>query len=281
MPTKEPSQVLFNLLGMLIQAGEKMGSVTEALSGENPGQNQPFSTTSAVMEQGMQVFLGIYKRVYRSLTKEFRMLYRLNHMYLGVDAYNDLLDDPQGKWEPSVDFDPEGLDIVPEADPSLANSMRKQRRVQALIEAQRAGMTLNKEYVTKVFLEAIDEPEVELAMEKNPGPPSKEELEQKRFEAEMAFKEKELQVRMSQNANHAQADMAKAMEHMAKAKALEGEVGLKQMELALAQMVERNKNAMENEKLLVNVYQKINDQKIEHAKNQAANSNSGGATSSS
>jgi len=88
-----PSMVLFQLLGMLIQSGEKVGTIADIMLGENPGQNQPYSTTSAVLEQGLKVFVGIYKRVYRSLSEEYKTLFYLNSKYLEKDTYENILDD--------------------------------------------------------------------------------------------------------------------------------------------------------------------------------------------
>lgn len=245
IPTKEPSTTLFQLLGLLIQSGEKMGSVTEALSGENPGQNQPFSTTNAVMEQGMQVFLGIYKRVYRSMTKEFQMLFRLNATKLGLDSYSELLDEPQDVPEPREDFSFDGLDIIPEADPSLANSMRKQRRVHALIEAKRAGMPLNDKYIAKIFLEAIDEPEPELALNQQPPPPSKDQLDHQAKMKELEIKEKELAFDIEVRKYEPIKDIAEAMKAFADALQSPAEQGqLKQMEAMMDMMVKEHEAKM-------------------------------------
>ena len=54
MPVREPSNVLFQLLGMLVDAGKDLSSVQDLMVGRNPGQNQPFSTSQMVMEQGCQ-----------------------------------------------------------------------------------------------------------------------------------------------------------------------------------------------------------------------------------
>jgi len=76
-PIKEPSSVLLALMQCLLQAGERVGSVTDAMTGENPGQNQAATTTMAVIEQGSQVYNSIYKRTWRSQAKEFRKIYIL------------------------------------------------------------------------------------------------------------------------------------------------------------------------------------------------------------
>jgi chaperonin GroES len=52
LPVNQPSDVLFNLLSLLINYAERIGSVTDAMMGENPGQNTPAYNMSAMLEQG-------------------------------------------------------------------------------------------------------------------------------------------------------------------------------------------------------------------------------------
>src|SRR5574343_215545 len=55
LPTKEPSAVLFQLMGTLITSGKELASVAEIFVGKMPGQNTPATTTMATIEQGMKV----------------------------------------------------------------------------------------------------------------------------------------------------------------------------------------------------------------------------------
>jgi len=270
LPVKEPSAVLFNLLGMLIQAGERIGAVTQSLGGQNPGQNQAHSTTEDVMEQGLKVFLGIYKRLYRSLTKEFRMLYQLNYLYLTPEAYDELVDfeppapqpgeqgqpqqPPQPPPSPEVDFSPVGLDIIPEADPQLANSFRKQRRIRSLIEAKRAGMPLNDDYIMRTFLESIDDPDPAAAMAKEPPKKSDKEMELEVRREELEFKYKELQIESEFRVNEPIQDIARAMEHMAKARSLDAQADFSQMEAQLQEMMEQAKAQREERKAALDLH---------------------------
>ena len=280
LPAKEPSSVLFQLLGLLIQAGERMGSVTEGSSGQNPGQNTSRGMNSDVMEQGMQVFLGIYKRVYRSLTREYRNLQLLNYMYLGDDAYNELIDDeeapppnapgpegappggPQGgppqpqqpppppKPPASVryDFDPAGLDIIPEADPNLDNSMRRKARANQLIEARNAGLPLNDKLITKMWLESIEEPDADKLIDNSPPPPSKDELQHKVQMKQLELNEQELRMTWMLRKHEPMADMAKAMKAYAEAAALGNEEAMQQMDLMIKQVEAQSKQVMEDQK---------------------------------
>jgi len=219
LPVKEPNATLFSLLGYLVESGKEVSSVAEVMSGQNPGQNQPYSTTATVLEQGMQVFLGIYKRVYRSLAREYKMVYNLNYMFLSDAFYNEILD-PDSEAVVTDDFNPQGLDIVPEADPNMANSIRKQARVQALIEASRSGLNLNQEYIQRQFLESIDEPEIETVMKVQPPPPSEAELEDKRFYKELEYKYKSLELEAMKTQNVPLKDEAAALANVAKAQSL-------------------------------------------------------------
>lgn len=238
LPVREPSQVLFHLLGTLLQAGERVSSVAEVMQGKNPGQNQPFATTQTVLEQGMQVFIGIYKRLYRQLTHEYRLLARLNGMFLDIDTYNDLLDE-DGFFDPATDFNPEGIDLIPEADPNLANSMKKQMRAQTVIQAEQAGVRINPEYRTRVLLEAMEVPNVDEVLDQNPPPPSEQEVELKKFEREMALKEAEFQADARAKRNEPIKDIAQAIAHLAKAKSMGNDMEVKEAEFALQAMMQR------------------------------------------
>src|SRR3990167_4969184 len=77
LPINPPSTVLYQLLSLLIGYGEKISSVNETLSGGNPGQNTPAYNMQAMLEQGLQVFNGIFKRLYRSFRQELRKLYEI------------------------------------------------------------------------------------------------------------------------------------------------------------------------------------------------------------
>jgi len=54
LPVREPSQVLFNLLDLLLKSGKELASVAEIFVGKMPGQNTPATTTMATIEQGMK-----------------------------------------------------------------------------------------------------------------------------------------------------------------------------------------------------------------------------------
>lgn len=127
----EPSPVLFQLLGLLIDAGKSISSVKDVLTGEAPSaHNTPATTTLAMIEQGLQVFTAIYKRVYRAEKRELKKLFRLNQRYLPEKSYFTVLDEPEAIAQ--KDYNGDDVDVVPVADPSVVSSMQKLARAEFL-----------------------------------------------------------------------------------------------------------------------------------------------------
>ena len=161
LPTKEPSPVLFQLLGQLISSGKELASVAEIFTGKMPGQNTPATTTMATIEQGMKVFTAIYKRIYRSLAKEYKKVFKLNGYYLDKDTYISILgqDQAQAALNPG-DFDDEVYDVCPTADPTATTQTEKLQKAQSLIELMQAfGPTaMPMEKVLIRILQAQEQP---------------------------------------------------------------------------------------------------------------------------
>lgn len=153
LPAKEPSPVLFNLLGMLVTSGKELASVAEIFTGKLPGQNTPATTTQETIEQGMKVFTAIYKRVYGSLEKEFKKIYRLNKIYTNEKKYVAVLDDQIGP----DDFNDESYDICPAADPTASTATEKLQKAMALLPLLQLG-TIDPMQVTMRILEAQEQP---------------------------------------------------------------------------------------------------------------------------
>lgn len=185
MPVREPSAVLFQLLGSLIESGEKISAVSDMMVGENPGQNQPATTTMAVLEQGLKVFTSIYKRLHRQLAKEYKNIYRLNYFYLDVEEYNKVLDEQlisDGAFFDNTDFEYEQCDIKPASDPSIVSQAQKSVKSQALMEKLMAGLPLNVQEVTKRVLEAEDQENIKELMNVQPQPNPEAQLEMMKFQ---------------------------------------------------------------------------------------------------
>ena len=177
LPTKEPSSVLFQLLGVLLDAGKELSSVTNLMSGESRGANESPNTVLALIEQGTMVFTAIYKRIYRSLKEEFKKIYRLNSIYLT----SEYITGPQTATQ--EDYLNARVAIVPIADPTDATNMQRIAKAQALMSLK--GQGLNDEEITRRYLVALDIEDIEgLFPEGEPPPNPALVMEQERLQME-------------------------------------------------------------------------------------------------
>lgn len=158
LPTREPSQVLFLLLGTLIDAGKDISSVKNVLMGEKPGENVSNELYMSLVDQGLKVFTGIYKRIYRSLKQEFQLHYRLNSIYLDEKRAFNVLDDEN--FIGRADFNYKDCNILPVADPNLALDVQRMARANVLRENM--GMPgMIPMAITKRWLDAMRIPNQE------------------------------------------------------------------------------------------------------------------------
>jgi chaperonin GroES len=179
MPVREPSNVLFQLLNMLITSGNQLASIAEIFVGKMPGQNTPATTTQETIQQGMAVFTAIYKRVYRSLTKEFKKLYRLNRISPDIVEQESKT---AGIPLQASDYDLEDHQICPGADPtgdSTTVKMSKLQQVGQLLSLQ----TINPMEFTKRMLEANEIPNAQELLNQ-PQPPQPDPVQQAKAQTE-------------------------------------------------------------------------------------------------
>ncbi len=156
LPVNQPSAVLFNLLSLLITYTERVSSVTETTVGENPGQNTPAYNMSQMLEQGLQVFNAIFKRVYRAFRGELRKLYTLNGMYLNPQEYFSYQDRESAIFQDDYLGDPK--DLIPAADPNAFSDRERQQKAVLLAERAMSVPGYDPVAVEKRFLEAMDIP---------------------------------------------------------------------------------------------------------------------------
>jgi chaperonin GroES len=156
LPLKEPSPILFQLMGSLITSGKELASVAEIFVGKMPGQNTPATTTMATIEQGMKVFTAVYKRIYRSLKSEYKKLFALNKIYLDATKYAEVMDI---QVMPD-DFDSSTYNVCPNADPSTPTQTEKLMKAQGLLELLPIGI-LDPLAVIKRVLEAQEQPAID------------------------------------------------------------------------------------------------------------------------
>jgi len=115
LPYKEPSQTLLQLMGIVVQAGQRFASIADMQVGDG-NQQAAVGTTVALLERGSRVMSAIHKRLYSGLRKEFKLLANVFKSYLPPEYPYDVVGGE--KTIKQTDFD-ERVDILPVADPNI------------------------------------------------------------------------------------------------------------------------------------------------------------------
>jgi hypothetical protein len=132
LPFKGPDQTLLQLMGVVVQAGQRFASIADAQVGDM-NQQAAVGTTVALLERGSRVMSAIHKRLYVGLKQEFRLLAEVFKTYLPPEYPYDV---PGATRQVKVtDFD-EKVDILPVADPNIFS--QTQRISMAQMELQLA-----------------------------------------------------------------------------------------------------------------------------------------------
>lgn len=296
LPTKDPSNVLLELMQVLVVAGKELASVAEIFVGKMPGQNTPATTTMAAVEQGMKVFTAVYKRIYRALDSEFKKIFELNGQYLDPNQYIAVIDTNIGP----KDFNDELYDICPGADPNAVSQQEKLMKAQALLEMLPVvpGL-LDPIEVMRRILEAQEQPNPEKLFSQviqqsgqlPPPPPDPKlvaiqmkaqtdqqkaamDIQQKQQEMELDARDREMQMAMKQQ-EHAQ-DM-QHMQESAQVKAA-SDIQMANIFSATAKQKAATDLQINEAKGQQQLQQAKEKQKLQNS--QKSNSKSGGTTSS-
>jgi len=154
IPFNQPSPVLFQLLGFLVEAGKGVVQTSfERLSDQSV--NQPVGTTLALIEQGMVVFSSIHSRLHSSMAKCLKVIHRINSAYLTEEDIEAC--DAGLEIEPS-DFDGP-MDVIPVSDPSIFSETQRFAQIQAIIQrAAIAPQLYDARKVEEMFLRVMKIP---------------------------------------------------------------------------------------------------------------------------
>lgn len=188
LPVREPSNVLLQLLSLMIESGKELSNTVPMLLGQNPGQNQPATTSMAVIDQGLKVYSSILKRLHRSLKKELKKLKRLNRLFLPPKTYFQVLDPQMAEGQdPSMvfqqDYNDDVTAVIPYSDPSIVSEVQRMIKAQQISEMMAQGLIPNQAAAAKIVLEAMDIPNLdELLTAPEPEPNPEELLKKAEFE---------------------------------------------------------------------------------------------------
>lgn len=156
LPVREPSGVMFQLLGLLIEYSNRIAGSTDMLAGENPGQNTPAETSRAMVEQGQKIYSAIFKRIWRSMKSEFKKLKRINAIHLPPKSpFGD------GEYILREDYTATAVQVVPVADPTIASEGARFAQARLLREAAAGAAGYNRDAVERRYLKALGIDEVD------------------------------------------------------------------------------------------------------------------------
>ena len=130
LPIKEPSNVLMQLLGILVDSGKRFASIGDMNVGDM-NQAMPVGTTVALLERGTKVMSAIHKRLHYAQRLEFNLLAKVFADYLPPEYP---FDSGSGTREIKVsDFD-DRIDIVPVSDPNIFSQSQRITMAQELLQ---------------------------------------------------------------------------------------------------------------------------------------------------
>ena len=169
-PFKEPSPVLFQIMGFLVQRAEKFAATTEMQTGTENSKNMPVGSTVAMIEAGSKVFSTIHRGLHKALGEEMRQRYELIQTYMPEGGYPyDVEGGHEGVF--AEDFAP-GVTVIPVSDPNIFSQTQRVAQNQALYDLTTQNPDiLKRPAVVRRVLEGLNVPDIDEIMISNDPPP--------------------------------------------------------------------------------------------------------------
>lgn len=142
LPYKEPSQVLFGLLGFLVDAGKRLSSTADMQVGDG-NQYAQVGTTLALLERGSMVMSSIHKRMHYAQTLEFRLLFEGFGTFL-PDEYPYEVPGASRRIKRS-DFN-DMVSVLPVADPNIFSTAQRIQLAQMQLQLAQSAPNMHNMY---------------------------------------------------------------------------------------------------------------------------------------
>jgi hypothetical protein len=142
LPYKEPSPTLLNLLGIVVQAGQRFAAIADMQVGDG-NQAAAVGTTVALLERGSRVMSAIHKRCYAAMKSEFKLLAKIVSQYLPPEYPYDVVGGARNVKQ--ADFD-DRIDIVPVADPNIFSMSQRITLAQTQLQIASSNPQLHNMY---------------------------------------------------------------------------------------------------------------------------------------
>jgi hypothetical protein len=168
LPFKEPSATLLNLMGIVVQAGQRFASIADLQVGDG-NQQAAVGTTVALLERGSRTMSAIHKRIYSSLKTEFRLLARVFKLYLPPEYPYDVVGGQRTVKQ--TDFD-DRVDILPVADPNIFSQTQRISLAQTELQLATSNPQMHNMYAAyRNMYEALGVKNIDSVLIK-PAPPA-------------------------------------------------------------------------------------------------------------
>jgi hypothetical protein len=168
LPFKEPSATLLQLMGIVVQAGQRFASIADMQVGDG-NQQAAVGTTMALLERGSRVMSAIHKRLYASLKNEFELLAKVFSSYLPPMYPYDVVGGTRQIKQ--LDFD-DKVDILPVADPNIFSQTQRINLAQTEMQLAMSNPQMHNLYqVYRTMYEAIGVKNIDLILPP-PQPPA-------------------------------------------------------------------------------------------------------------
>ena len=130
LPIKEPSNVLMQLLGLLVDSGKRFAAIADMNVGDSNAA-MPVGTTVALLERGTKVMSAIHKRLHYAQKLEFQLLSKVFAEYL-PPQYPFAMGSAPSEIK-QQDFDGR-IDVIPVSDPNIFSQSQRITLAQELLQ---------------------------------------------------------------------------------------------------------------------------------------------------
>jgi len=171
LPFKEPSATLLQLMGVVVDAGQRFASIADMQVGDG-NQQAAVGTTVAMLERGSRVMSAIHKRLYAAMKKEFTILGRVFKTYLPPEYPYDVVGGQ--KQIKQMDFD-DRIDILPVADPNIFSQTQRISMAQTELQLATSNPELHNQYaIYRNMYEALGVKNIDTILKKPEQPTPKD-----------------------------------------------------------------------------------------------------------
>jgi len=151
LPYKEPSQVLYSLLGTIVEEGRRFASAGD-MKVADMSANAPVGTTLAILERTLKVMSAVQARIHYSMKQELGLLKDIIRDYT-PEEYNYEPEEGSRKAKKS-DYDM--VSVIPVSDPNAATMAQKIVQYQAVLQlAQNAPQIYNLPQLHRQMLDVL------------------------------------------------------------------------------------------------------------------------------